>query len=79
MRLLCFLFLLLFAGAVAAFAYANQNEVTLHFLNWSGTFILPVVIGAAYLLGMLSGWTVVGMVRRSISRVTASRDSANAR
>ncbi len=78
MRFLCFLFLVLFAGAVAAFAYENQQEITLHFLNWSGTYILPAVIGAAYLLGMLSGWTVVGMLRRSIHRVT-EREYAQSR
>jgi uncharacterized integral membrane protein len=79
MRFLCFLFLLAFAGAVAAFAYENQQEITLRFLNWSGSYALPVVIGAAYVLGMLSGWTVVGMLRRSFHRATESRDYANAR
>ena len=79
MRFLYFLFLLLFAGAVAALAYMNQQEVALRVLNWSGTFSLPLVIGAAYGLGMLSGWTVVGMVRRSIRRITQPREHANAR
>jgi predicted ribosomally synthesized peptide with SipW-like signal peptide len=76
MRFLCFLFLVLFAGAVGTLAYWNQQEVTLRFLNWSGPFMLPLVIGAAYLLGMLSGWTVVGMLRRSIRRVTG-REQTN--
>jgi len=28
------------------------------------------VIGAAYVLGMLSGWSVVGMLRRSFNRAS---------
>ena len=69
MRFICFLFLVVFAGAVGAFAYFNQSEVTLRFLDWSKTASLAQVIGAAYGLGMLSGWTVVGMLRRSLRRV----------
>jgi uncharacterized integral membrane protein len=78
MRFLCFLFLLVFAGAVAAFAYENQQEIGLRFLDWSWTVNVPLVLGAAYVLGMLSGWTVVGMVRRSVYRVT-ERDYAGSR
>jgi uncharacterized integral membrane protein len=71
MRVLCFLFLVAFAGAVGAFAYFNQQEVSLRFLDWSHTTSVAVVAAAAYVLGMLSGWSVVGMVRRSFDRVTA--------
>lgn len=70
MRLLCFLFLVVFAGAVGGFAYYNQDEVTVRFLNWSTTASLAHLAAVAYGLGMLSGWTVVGMLRRSIRRVT---------
>src|SRR5436189_5426685 len=35
MRVLCFLFLLVFVAAVGGFAYYNQQEVTLRFLNWT--------------------------------------------
>ena len=69
MRFLCFVFLLVFAGAVAAFAYFNQAEVTVRFLEWSKTASLAQIIGIAYGLGMLSGWTVVGMLRRSLRQV----------
>jgi len=69
MRFICFLFLLVFAGAVAAFAYFNNSEVTVRFLDWSRTATLAQVIGIAYGLGMLSGWTVVGMLRRSLRQV----------
>ena len=28
------------------------------------------VVGISYALGMLSGWTIVGMLRRSLHRIT---------
>jgi uncharacterized integral membrane protein len=70
MRFLCFLFLVLFLGTVGLFAYFNQQEVTLHVFDWSMTASLAAVIGAAYVLGMLSGWTVWGMLRRSLREVS---------
>lgn len=69
MRFLCFLFLALFTAAVAAFAYYNQDAVTLRFWEYSLTANLAVVIGVIYLLGMVSGWTLLKMVRRSAGSV----------
>jgi lipopolysaccharide assembly protein A len=69
MRVLCFLFLLAFAGAVAAFAWQNQHDVTVAF-HWGFTGSLALVVGAAFLLGMLSGWSVVGLLRRSFGRAS---------
>jgi len=70
MRWLCFLFLLAFAGAVILFAQQNQQEVTLNFFDQGVTGSMAAVIGTAYALGMLSGWTVVGMLRRSLNRTS---------
>jgi uncharacterized membrane protein YciS (DUF1049 family) len=70
MRFLCFLFLLAFAGAVVGFAIFNQQEITMRFLEWRMSASIAAVVGAAYALGMLSGWSVVGMLRRSLYRVT---------
>jgi uncharacterized integral membrane protein len=69
MKFLCFLFLLVFAGAVAVFAWQNEQDVTLSFLHWTLPTKIAAAIGAAYGLGMLSGWTVVGMLRRSANTV----------
>ena len=69
MRMLYLLFLLAFAGAVAAFAYFNRGEVAVRFFDWSLVTSLAAVAGACYLLGMFSGWAVVGMIRRSFRRV----------
>ena len=70
MRFLCFLFLVALAGAVGLFAWQNQQEVTIGFFDWAMTASLAVVVGLAYLFGMLSGWSIVGVVRRSIHRIT---------
>jgi len=69
MRLLYFLFLLAFAGATALLAYENQQEVTLTFFSRTISTSVPILLGLTYLAGMLSGWTVVGMLRRSLARV----------
>jgi uncharacterized membrane protein YciS (DUF1049 family) len=69
MRLLCVLFLVAFAGVVALFAYQNQQHVTLTFLNSTVEASLALVTGLVFVLGMLSGWTIVGMLRRSVHRL----------
>ena len=69
MRVLCFLFLAAFVAAIGVFCYQNQEELSLMFWDRTLTAPLPIIIGAVYLLGMLSGWTVVGMLRRSVDRV----------
>ena len=69
MRLLCLLFLVVFAGVVALLAYENQQEVRLLLFDRGLTTTLPILVGATYLAGMLSGWTVLGILRRSVKRV----------
>jgi lipopolysaccharide assembly protein A len=69
MRAIYFLFLLAFGGAAALLAYENQREVVLTFFNRTLTTSVPTLVGLTYLAGMLSGWTVVGMLRRSLGHV----------
>jgi len=69
MRLIYFLFLLAFTGAAVLLAYENQHSVTLTIFDQSITTNVPVLVGLSYLAGMLSGWTVVGILRRSIHHV----------
>jgi putative membrane protein len=73
-RFLYFVFLLTVAGCVVLFALQNQQELTLTFVNQTLTANVALIIGIAYLLGMLSGWTIVGMLRRSVARVTEPED-----
>jgi uncharacterized integral membrane protein len=65
MRVVYVIALLLFLGVVGLFAYQNQEMVTLKFLEQDIIWPLAAVIGVVYVLGMLSGWSVVGFLRRS--------------
>ena len=70
MRFISLVFLLAFVGAVVAFAVQNLQELTLTFFDWSVNASVAAVVGAAYLLGMLSGWSILGVLRRSLHQAT---------
>jgi uncharacterized integral membrane protein len=73
MRALYFLILVVIVAAVVIFAYQNDESVTLRYFNHSITLPMPLLIAAVYVLGMLSGWTVVGFFRRSWRRAMERR------
>jgi len=75
MRLVYLLILLLVLAAVIIFAVQNHETVTLQYLNQSVSCSLPVLIVVVYVLGMVSGWTVVGFLKRSVQRVTERRQA----
>ena len=75
MRLFYFLVLVVLVAAVGLFAWQNTEDVTLRYLDRSVTQPLSLLIAACYFLGMLSGWTVVGFLKRSLERVTDRRAS----
>ena len=70
MRLFYFLILLLIVVVLVIFAVQNDERVTLRFINWSLAWPMSLLILCVYLLGMLSGWSVVGFLKRSLQRVT---------
>jgi len=72
MRAICFLFLIAFIGLVGVFAYQNNRQETVTLFNDSREVSFPLLVGGVYLVGMLSGWTVVGMLRRSLRRIAES-------
>ena len=74
MRFVYFLILLIVVTAVVIFAVQNNQSVTLQYFDRSITSSLPLLIAAVYLLGMVSGWTVVGFLKRSLRRVTERRE-----
>jgi uncharacterized integral membrane protein len=74
MRAFYGILLVLFVAAVVVFAVQNNEDIALNYFNYKDTLPLAAVVGAVYLLGMLSGWTVVGFVRRSIHSMTARRN-----
>jgi putative membrane protein len=73
MRVFYCVILLVIISAVAVFAVQNNEDVTLHYLDRQVTSSMPILIGVVYLLGMVSGWTVVGFLKRSLQRVTERR------
>jgi uncharacterized integral membrane protein len=71
MRFLYFLFLVIFVAIVAIFAYQNNDNVGIRFFDQGVSLPLSLLVGVVYVLGMLSGWSVVGMLRRSLRRITS--------
>ncbi|HTK74138.1 MAG TPA: hypothetical protein VL371_02710 [Gemmataceae bacterium] len=63
--------LLLLIGAVGMFALQNREPMALEFFGWSTLCPPALVVGIAYLLGMVSGWTVVGLMQRTLGPVEA--------
>jgi lipopolysaccharide assembly protein A len=74
MRFIQAVILLAFLGAVGIFAVQNTQAVTVEFLKWSVTAPVAFLTIVVYLLGMLTGWTVVSFLSRSIRRVTEPRE-----
>jgi lipopolysaccharide assembly protein A len=65
--------LLVFLGAIGLFAAQNTQPLTVRFLDRGITSSVALLAVVIYFLGMLSGWTVVGFVSRSIRRMTDRR------
>ena len=69
MRVIQAILFLAFLGAIGLFAVENRDFITIVFWEWKITGPVALLVIAAYLLGMLSGWTVVAFVRRSLRKV----------
>ena len=69
MRFIQAVLFLIFLGAVGLFAVQNMEAISVGFWTWKLTAPVALVIVAVYFLGMLSGWTVVAFIRRSLRRV----------
>jgi uncharacterized integral membrane protein len=68
MRVLYITVLVVIVAALAIFAYQNDESITLHYFRQDLTLPVPLLIAGVYVLGMLSGWSVVGFLRRSWRR-----------
>lgn len=75
MRFLCLLFLIAVSVAAVLFFRENDQALTVSFLGWSVTASAAAVAGIAYGLGMLTGWSVLGVLRRSLASATEYRRS----
>jgi uncharacterized integral membrane protein len=69
MRLLCFVILLFLVGAIGVFALQNRELITLQYLGQSVSCPPSLLIAIVYLLGMVTGATVIAFVQRSLRRV----------
>ena len=74
MRFVYLLILLLALAAVVVFATQNNETVTLQYLDRNITCALPLLVAVVYLLGMVSGWAVIGLLRRSLRGATERRE-----
>ena len=75
MRYLWFLIFLIFVAIIGVFAFENSDPVAINYLDQSlsvQSIHLPmsVLIGGIYVLGMLTGWTVVGFLKQTVQHVT---------
>jgi putative membrane protein len=74
MRFIQAVIFLVLLGVIIIFAVQNSQIVTVQFLNWSVSSPIALMSVGVYLLGMLSGWTVVGFMGRSVRRVAERRE-----
>ena len=75
MRYIWFLIFLIIVAIIGVFAFENNDPVAINYLDQSfsvQSIHLPmsVLIGATYVLGMLTGWTVIGFLKRTVQHVT---------
>jgi lipopolysaccharide assembly protein A len=61
---------LAFLVAIGVFAAQNTAGITVSFLSWNLAQPVALVTIAVYILGMLSGWSVMAFVTGSLHKVT---------
>lgn len=62
---------LVFLVTIGIFAVQNRDVITVSFLAWNLSQPVAIVTVAVYILGMLSGWTVLTLARGTFRRATA--------
>ena len=70
MKFMQAVFFVVFLMAIAVFAVQNMGVITVSFLGWNLAQPLALVTVAIYFLGMLSGWSVLALMRGSLRQVT---------
>ena len=70
MRIIQATLLLLFLAAVGVFALQNNNTTNINFLNWGVSAPISVLVVGVYLLGMISGGAVFGLIRLSLRKIS---------
>jgi putative membrane protein len=77
MRFIYGFILVVLLAAIGVFVLQNRGNVTLNYLDRTVTTSVAILIGATYALGMITGWTVLGFLRRSIHRVSQAPPRTN--
>jgi putative membrane protein len=72
MRFIQAVIFLVFLVTIGIFAVQNRDVITVNFLAWDLSQPVAIVTVAVYILGMLSGWTVLTFARGTFRRATAS-------
>lgn len=73
MRWFCLLFLLVVGASAYILFRENDQLLTLTFFERQLTAPVATVLGIAYILGMLTGWSLLGLLRRSFATATDFR------
>lgn len=76
MRFLQGVLLLAILGVVVAFGLQTNELMTVELFGWASKAPISVIVAVAYALGMLTGWTVLAFVRKSIRVVTERKVQA---
>jgi lipopolysaccharide assembly protein A len=77
MRFICGVILLALLICVTLFVLQNRTDVTVKYLDRTLTTTVAMLVTAVYVLGMITGWTVLGFLRRSLHRVSQAPPRSN--
>ncbi len=69
MKIVYSILLFIFVVALVTFIFQNTQSVKIQFLGWSREAPMAAVSLGLYMLGMFSGWAVIGFLRKSIRTI----------
>jgi uncharacterized integral membrane protein len=70
MRMVQATIFLAFLAMVGIFAVQNREVVTINFWTWHVSQSIAILTVIVYALGMVSGWTILNLGRRSLPRIS---------
>ena len=73
MRIFYLVLLVLLVGITALFAVQNLQTITVTFFDWSVTLPIAIVVAGAYVLGMVSGGSVLAFLRWTLQRTKKTK------
>jgi len=69
MRLVYLILIILFAAAAVVFVIQNRDTVTISFLGLSASAPVAILSAIMYLLGAMTGGSLLGLLRHSARRL----------